>query len=229
MVYTPQDIFTRVQRQFGDESGVQIVMEDIRRWIDDAFREIYLQNDDMFIWEQTITSVAGQQNYTPANIALIQQIQAVQYNESNGLGYLPLKYLTPEEIDKMFPGWDATSNQTGTPLAYTRAHDGSGGFNISLYPVPDVGITNAIKLIFSRSAPQVNLDTTDLETLINPDYFPVILEFCLMKAYELDENWEAADRKAQYVQSTLNMLGFKRNNMNSKIYPSISQTDESYN
>ena len=49
-----------------------------------------------------------------------------------------------------------------------------------------------------------------------------------MKAYEMDENWEAADRKATFIQSTLNVLSSGDNDLNTSQYPVISSNFQDF-
>ena len=44
---TVQDVLLSVKRQFGDESGVQVTDSDIVRWVDDAQREISMNNPEI--------------------------------------------------------------------------------------------------------------------------------------------------------------------------------------
>lgn len=234
MPYLASDIITRVKRQFGDESGVQITDDDVLRWIQDALREIFLQNDDLNMTVFTQDTIAGQASYSAVASVVASPfggIIRVEARQDAFSSYYPLKYMTQIEFEKTFIGWNGPDAITGTPQAYTRSlQSGSWNGGITVYPVPDIAVVGGLRISFSRNTNALStpLAADQLDSIIHQDYFTVILEYCLMKAYELDENWEAADRKGQYVQSTLNLLGYKLNHPNTEVYPSISRTDEGY-
>lgn len=116
------DIVTRVQRQFGDEASVQVTSDDVIRWINDAQKEIAVQNDLMQA-TGTAASVIGTNAYNfPADMLSLNKLF---YNNSK------LRYLARGEYDSYVNPQDPNEVNTGDPLVYTR-----WGNQYTVYPRP---------------------------------------------------------------------------------------------
>lgn len=209
------DVFTRVQRQFGDESGVQVTEADILRWCNDAQQEAVLQHPFILMSDEQMTTVADQQTYeipTP-----VVDIKTIRYTEPGAVSSYPLRYMTPKELDEYIGDWDG-QNYKGEPVVFTQAPLRNW---IKLFPVPDHS-NGAMSVEFGRYPTKVVTLATPLDL---PEYLhQYVVEFCMMKAFEMDEEWEAMDRKAAYVQSTLD-ANFARDEQYAKnTYPTITPT-----
>lgn len=215
-IYTVQDIVSRVQRSFGDESSVQVTNEDIFRWINDACREVVMQHENLLQTSGVIDSVVGQEFYTPpANCFSINLILFKQSNDANA-SYYALRFLSAAAMTEYANGWRGGDLGNGIPQVFTRAEDGK----FAIFPAPDVARVGAIKLIYARYANDVTglADPIDL-----PAYYHSYVEhFCMMKAYEMDEDWESADRKAQLVQSTIDFNNNREAWFGRETYPVIT-------
>lgn len=207
------DIVTRVQRQFGDESGVQVVEADILRWINDAQNEAALQHQGLLIATEEIPTVNGQQEYSyPASMI---DVFSMRYKTSStDPSWKNILAITPTELDQYINNWEG-SDYLGEPVYYTKATKGK----FKLFPVPDSSLFSVL-VTFSRYP----TDVVSAASIIDlPTYYhPYVLEYCLMKAYEMDEEWEAADRKAAYVQSTLDANAHREDWISKQTYPTIT-------
>lgn len=215
---TGTDIANRVKRQFGDESGVQVTTSDILMWINDALSEAATQNDSSNISSTTLASTEGTNVYTHS--VDIMSIHSILYRKSATDAYTPLTFVPAQDFLTLFPNWKVTPAVKGTPVIYSS----EGLHSFKVYPAPDVTFATA----FSIRSNARFLDVSDLEfpLPVGAKYYQYILEYCLMKAYEMDENWEAADRKAAFIQSTLNTLHSEDNNLDHSKYPVISTVFE---
>jgi hypothetical protein len=214
-VYTVQDIMDRVRRSFGDESSVQIEDNDLFHWINDACREVVMQHENLLQTSGLIDGVAGQEFYTPPTDCFT--INAVMYrdtDDTNG-SYFALRFVGPAQMTQSADGWRGNVYGNGVPQVFTRADNGQ----FAVFPPPDVSRTGAIKIIYARYANNVSVvgDPIDLP----PYYHSFVEHFCMMKAYEMDEDWESADRKAQLVQSTLNFNSNREAWFGRETYPVI--------
>lgn len=215
-IYTVQDIMDRVRRQFGDESAVQVEINDLYHWINDACREAVMQHENLLQTSSNIDSVAGQELYTPpADCFTINMIQFRQTDDLSG-SYYSLRFMSHAQLTQLADGWRGNAYGSGVPQIFTRADNGQ----FAIFPPPDVSRTGAIKVIYSRYAADVATlgDPIDLP----PYYHSYVMDFCLMKAYEMDEDWEAADRKAQLIQSTLNFNNGREAWYGHETYPVIT-------
>jgi hypothetical protein len=201
----PAEIFTRtgtevansVKRQFGDPDGRQITNDDILNWINSAQQDIISQNPILKDSAQT-NVVSGQDIYTYPSES-IQYIEALHYNA------VPLEYYTFQEAQTyILSNPDADIVQDVKPsIWYERAG------NIYLFPKPLENVTNGLRLFFVRQP--ANLASLG-DTLSVPDkYFQRVIDLVLARAYQLDENWEAAQYKqAEYVNA-MNLLANQEN------------------
>lgn len=205
-----QDILTRVKRTFGDEAGVQITDSDIFRWINDAQREIAVQNDALQS-KATSTSVVGQQAYTlPSDILTLQSVWYA--------GFLvdPKSWQQAEE-DIIALG---TPNilQQGQPQFYWVWAN-----QMNFYPVPADSVST-ITVFYNRTPTQV---TDSLSTLdLGVTYHNAILQYVLQQAYELDEDWTASTAKASQFENSLKGLSENETWQGRRTYPVITVLPE---
>lgn len=214
------DVITRVQRQFGDESGVQVTEADVIRWINDSQQEAVLQNTFLLNNSESYITVANQQSYLLADDCI--DIRVIRYTEPGATSSYPLKYMNIKEMDEYIGNWNGL-DFVGEPQVYTRSFPGTT--NIRVFPVPNHGL-GLFTVEYGRYPVNVTkqADTIDLPLYLHQ----YVVEFCLMKAYEMDEEWESADRKAAYVQSTLDANFARDEQLSKDVYPSIIATAGDY-
>ena len=182
------DVKTRVKRQFGDDAGIQIQDADIVRWVNDAQREIANQNDDLLqVTAQTLV-VANQATYTlPTDYRLLKRIQF------NGLH---MKGMSQQDFDEYIDGLssNAANYSQGDPIVYNIW---KGQFTVFPTPAQSSTVSNGsptnFTIYYLRNTVDVVNDTDNLE--FPNGYHNHIVEYCLSMAYELDENWGAAQQK----------------------------------
>lgn len=218
--YTVSDIFTRVQRTFGDEASVQVTEADVIRWINDAQREAVMQHEGLLMTEGFISTVAGTAEYTlPTNCFTLS---VVAYKDNADASYYPLRFLTVQAMNEYAGGWDGNDFSAGYPQVFTKDTNDK----IILFPRPDNTVTNGIKLTYSRFPTDLTANTDSIDL---PHYYHSYVEaFCMMKAYEMDEDWEAAQVKAQLLQSTLDFNNNRESWFGRETYPSVTPMLEDY-
>lgn len=220
--YTVDDIVTRVQRTFGDESAVQVQDADIIRWINDACREVVMQHENLLMAEQKIDSTVGVRSYAaPADC---YTINTIMYRDSDDeqASFYALRYLSNPQMTQLADGWHGDDYGNGTPQVFSRNADNT----FVIHPAPDVSRNEAILVRYAKYASDV---TSSLDEIPIPAYYHMyVLDYCLMKAYEMDEDWEAADRKATVVQSTIDFNNARENWYGRNTYPTITTNYEDY-
>lgn len=202
------DVVTRVLKQFGDEASVQIEEADIMRWINDAAKEIAVQND---LGEATASqnSVVGQNIYAmPADA---YALRSVYYDMQK------LKYLERTAYDEYINTSDPNEEASGTPWGYTRFVD-----DLLLYPMPDS--VKLIKIWYFKRPIAVTLTTDPLP--FAEEYHIRIVEYCLQKAYETDEDWDAAGQIRSQFDDGMVKLSGKMENQDQTYYPVITTLPE---
>ena len=218
--FTVSDIVTRVQRSFGDESAVQVTEADILRWINDAQREAVMQHEGLLMKEGYENTVAGQAEYDlPTDCFVLNHLG---YKDSTSGSYYPVRFLPLQAMNEYAGGWDGNDYSAGYPQVFTK--DTNDKF--ILFPRPDKAITNGIKLTYSRYP--VDL-TSSSDSIDLPHYYHSYVEhFCMMKAYEMDEDWESADKKAALLQSTLDFNNNRESWFGRETYPAVTPILEDY-
>ncbi len=223
---TPNDIKDRVKRIFGDESGAQVTDSDILMWINDAQREAAMQVEGMLRTTNTVDSIADTQSYALPSAAMT--LLDISYKGPSDGSYHKLRYLSPNEMDEYIDGWDGTEFNAGDPQIYTRGQESNAiGTSFIVFPRPDTSIVAAFKAEYIRYPNPVTSLGSGIIDL--PEYLHLyVLEYCLMKAYEMDEDWESADKKASYIQSTLDFNNAKEAWFGQQAYPVVGTTAEDY-
>lgn len=217
MARTVADIAKRVKRQFGDESGVQVTDSDVILWLNDAIREAVSQNRSANIELKYLALIQGRSSYVLG--CEFESIHDVRVRGSLTQPYSSLAALDSVEMRRLLDSSiTGVSTTTGTPSFYGKIDSSS----ISVYPAPShsdgIGL-----LVYANVYPsEVTSETNNLP--LSDRYFQYYLEYCLMKAYEMDEDWAAADRKMQYVQSTLNSAHTWDMDVSASTYPTITET-----
>lgn len=213
-----QDVTTRIQRTFGDEAAVQVSQSDVYRWINDAQREACMQHENLLQKVAYVTGVVGQNEYSLPTDCLT--VNGIYYRESSSatVSYYKMQFLSISDFNDYCDGWSGPDYGNGLPQVYTRGDTTEGKFVV--FPPPDAAYTNAFKINYARYP-------TDVASLSDPIDLPVyyhnyVVEFCLMKAYEMDEDWDSAGKKAAYVQAALDFNNNREGWFGRESYPTVS-------
>jgi len=188
------DIQTRVKRQFGDESGVQVTDADILRWINDGMRQIVQNNEGLLEKSATTNLVASQQDYTlPIDLLILTLISCKVTGESS---YTPLRHFSFTDFNVKIDGWDEATGSIARPELYTIYEN-----EIKLFPIPDSSVTSGLKIYYKRIPTDVTLttETPELPTL----YHEALVKYCLAQAYEMDEDFSASTQKLNEMNTDL--------------------------
>lgn len=206
---TGSEVAERVKRQFGDPDGRQITDYDILLWINTSQQDIISQNP---ILKDTATTnvVSGQDLYTYPDDR-VQYIEALHYDGT------PLQYYSFQEAQTYILSTIPEGEQIESvkpQIWYERAG------NIYLYPKPKENIADGLRLFFVKQP--ADLESL-AETLSVPDrYFQRVIDLVLARAYQLDENWEAAQYKQQEYVNAMGLLANQENVVQANTYPTIT-------
>lgn len=210
-----QDVADRVKRTFGDEAGVQITDADIIRWINDGQLQISVDNEELMETVGTASIVADQADYSsPSNL---NTLRSLMYNNRR------LKGLSFSEFNEYLDGFKAPGSQSvygnGRPEVFMVY-----GGTITLFPTPNESLTDGLRLYYSRHpAPVATLG----DSLTVPErYHTAVVEYCLKRAYELDENVEMSAFKKGEFESTVMKLKGQEKTTSTEYYPRITTLPE---
>lgn len=198
-----------VQRQFGDESGVQVTNDDIVRWVNAGQQEIFLRNEPLKATTYA-NVVAGQNNYTfPVSMLRVQSVLV------NGV---PVEQRSTQEIEEYLLREDPQYIGQGQPVVWSE-----WGGTFTFYPTPDRNSDNGIILKYIKAATNV---VSINDTLSIPDaYYNRLCEYVMQQAYELDENFDASNMKAEQFNTGLGVAAGK-DQVTPNVYPTITILEE---
>ena len=211
----------QVKRQFGDDAGIQILDSDIVNWVNAAQRNIASQNDDVLQVTATADVLSGVSAYDlPSDLRLLLQIK---YNG------LHLRGMSLPDFNEYIDGADNPANYSqGNPIVYNVWQS---QFNVFPTPSSSAALVNGFKIYYLRNPVDVSNDSDNLE--FHNSYHDHIVEYCLRMAYELDENFGAAQAVGQRYQQGVNGLKERENWRAREAYPTITvraedQTEQSW-
>lgn len=212
------DVKTRVKRQFGDESGVQITDDDIVRWTNDGIQFVVTNNEGLLETVGTADIVANQQQYDmPADLLTLRSIHIKQYPDS--LSYVHMQAYDMQKFDTYVDGWDGTFYGPGTPYVYTVFAE-----KLQLFPIPDSDSAAGIKFYYFRKPALLDGTADDIELDLPLNYHNAVVAYCLQQAYELDENPDLYARKGADVQNVINLNRYRQGKADTETYPTITPT-----
>lgn len=166
------DVAQNIRRSFGDESGVQLEDGDIVRWINQGQYEIARQNKILKATGST-TTMPGQSNYELSLGKPVLQIESIRYGKTR---LIPTEFTTVEANLEEYP-----ENAEGDPRIWYRWGD-----EVVLWPSPKKA--EYLKVYFTAAPPQHATMDVDRELDIPDTYFLPLVDFCMAKAHEMDDN-----------------------------------------
>lgn len=177
---TVQDVINRVFRTYGDESGVQLTENDVIMAIEQAQQDIVMHNREVNAVYAEVSVAGGTSSYDLATLPNILRIHSIHYNNR----YLP--NVSFQQAQESIAG----AEEVGTPTLWYEY----GGV-IHLFPAPEESLENGLKIFYNKSPDRI---TSTGDFLSVPDnYFTAVVDYCLAKANEMDENAQMAKLKME--------------------------------
>lgn len=183
---TVANIASRVRRQQGDEAGLLLTDQAFIDWVNDAMKEIVIQND-LLKWRSTALSVVGQANYAVPSDLL--RFHSLTYDGE------ALREVSLQEAQKTVPNIDDTANYTrGVPQSFWQY-----GNEFFIWPAP----ASAKSLVIYYNRKPTLVTTTANTPELNARYDNRIIDYCMAQAAEMDNDDQRADRKMGQFQGGL--------------------------
>lgn len=203
---TVGDVFNYVKRQFGDEAGVQVVQDDVIRWVSAAEAEIISTNEVLRAAAST-TTTAGTDTYTLGDSMDIANVNSIMVSGRK------LSYRNFNDAQAFITSNDPNKTQRSLPDFW---YEWAG--NIFLYPVPDSAYT--LQVFYHRTPNPLTALTDKLN--VPDNYFNRVVEYVMAQAYELDEQFEPANYKAQQFENKLMQMNLDEQRGSIDVYPSVT-------
>jgi hypothetical protein len=208
---------TRVKRQFGDESGVQVTDADIIRWINDGQRRIVMHNEGLLETTALRDLTKDVQEYDlPADLLIFR---AISLKVTGDTTYRHIKGLDFSKFNEYIDGWDGDTLNRAVPLVYTLFAG-----KIRFYPIPNQTVTNGIKIYYNRKPTDVTGSSSAIDLPLL--YHETVATYCLQQAHEMDEDYDAAGMKASEMSTDLTTLRGREEWKEQETYPTITVLPE---
>lgn len=203
------EVANHVKRQFGDESLVQINDSDIIRWIDDAQRSLSSKLK-LIKGRATVAAVSRQKEYTlPQDAAL--QIESVHFDGKKVTG------TTLAQAEEIIGQHDKDEPDVGDPQLWYI-----WGKTLTFWPAPEQ--PKNITVYYSGTTPPFTALTSLLS--VPDEFYDAIINYVMAKAYELDEEFNAASDQMQRYLNTLTDQDENETEGQHLTYPMITLVDE---
>lgn len=185
---TVANVANSVKRLFGDESGVQLVDNDIITWTNEAQQAI-ADSTKVLKAKATTSMVAGTNTYSLSAVTpKILQIESLLVNGRR------IGNMSVAQAEETISQSDPLAEEEGFPAFW---YEWAG--EITFWPKPN---PNAEILIRYTANPAVVSTLTD--TLSLPDeFFSDVVNFVLKRAYEMDENESMMNYKRQEFENSM--------------------------
>lgn len=181
----------KVRRLFGDENNIVIDRQDIVDWTNAAMVDI-ARTTQCLPFDKTQAA-----NTFPVTLADFISMYRVTY----GTAATPKSFTTLEQIDAEFVG----SAAVGQPKRYYIR-----GNKVYLHPTPETGDTTTVTLTYNRMPTELTLVATDpIDVPIS--YHEDLVRYCLARAYEKNENYQAQETSEAAYATGLNQRIWEKN------------------
>lgn len=210
---TVADVKIRVKRKFGDEAGVQLTDADVLRMVNDAQRTIAGRNDSILEKTAVADVLSGVQEYSlPTDIL---KFKFMSYKGTADPAFRPMQGMTVNELNMYIDSWDLNLSTKGVPAVYAIHAS-----KFLVYPIPQDTLIGAFKIYYTRAPTDMvnDTDVLDLPQL----YHSIVVDLVLQDAYEMDEDWNAAQAKSAQNNTNIDRLRADEEWTKRDTYPTIS-------
>lgn len=182
------EIHKAVTRQFGDETGAMIDINDTIRWINNGQFQIARRIGDV-LTPLPIPVVVGTYQYVlPTNFFKIKSVE---------LDGKRLQVVTPAQLSTLYPDLNSDGAQQSVPKFVAFQATGTNTYQMTAAPIP--GTAGTFDLIYQSRPPIINASTDPL--YIPEEYHQTLVTYCLAQAKQMDGDDEAhAALQSQYRQ-----------------------------
>lgn len=210
---TVSDVVDSVKRLFGDESGVQITDSDIIRWVDDAQREIIMNNPEVGAGVATVSVVAGQATYPI--LTYVPDMMIIHSLHYNGQILRHLTFVQAQE--HIIKTGDTASGEPSFWYEFAGV--------VTLWPTPSVDRPSPTGLTFYYSKAPTEITSVGQNLFVADSYFKSVVDYCMAQAQELDENYSASQAKMQAFEVSMQKQA-NRTRAEDNMYPTITLLPE---
>jgi hypothetical protein len=203
------DVVTWVQRQFGDESSVQITQADIIRWLNQAQLEVAVVANPI----QAISSTV----LVPGTFQYTLPVENATNIISLRIDGTPIENMEFQTAELRIAREDPERQVSGKPQYWWRFAD-----KIYMWPTPDSALS--VDLFYFKNPDDL---TSSGDLLGLPDkYYEALLQFVMSKAYELDEEYANSRAARQAFNDRIGITLEEDTRGSVEYYPTLTFLDD---
>lgn len=173
------EVHKAVTRQFGDETGGMIDINDTIRWINEGQFQIARRISDVLATAPINVAVGDYKYPLPADFFRSKIIE---------LDGRRLQLVDKAQLGVLFPDLDSTGAQQSVPKFCSVSSIGTNLYELTLAPIP--GATGVVTVIYQGRPPLIN--STEDALYLPEEYHTTLVTYCLSKAKELDGDIEGS-------------------------------------
>lgn len=198
-------IVKRVQRQFGDESEVELTRDDIVNYANDGQMDIVRHTEVLQELIET-DAIASQAKYIlPSDFLKMKRVTF------EGKKIIPIAL---EDIDNVPEGVGSSNTTTGDPRSYYI-----WGNELVFHPTPSKDSDGAIDMFYIKAPNPITLDEDIPE--IPSAFHEDLVRYCLGRAKELDEEFDDSQRILGDYHQRVNFSKDDHKTPDISTYPSV--------
>jgi hypothetical protein len=196
------DVIRQVQRIFGDSFEVQINVTDIKDWANEAMMQIVRQA------ETNQASASFTYGPTTDGVTLPDQFIGEKRVTFNAIA---LEKTTVNELDDIGV---SPSDTAGSPSKFY-----TWGKKMYIWPMPPTAVTNGLVMWYIEAPARV--DDTNVQLPIPLVFHQDVVRMCLIRARELNEDYEQARVLKAEVDANLGQVRYDQENRARETFPVI--------
>jgi len=196
------DVIRQVQRLFGDSYEVQINVSDIKDWANEAIMQIVRQAET--------NQQSAQFTYGPSTDGVDLPTQFIGEKRVTFAG-IALEKTSLNELD------DTGASPTATGGSPSKFY--TWGSKMYLWPVPHTSVSNGLVLWYIEAPNRV--DDTNAQLPIPLVFHMDVVRMCLIRARELNEDFEQARVLKAEVDANLGNVRYEAENRTRETFPVV--------
>lgn len=207
---TVGEVGAAVKRVFGDESGVQLVDNDIITWTNEAQHAI--ADTTKVLKSKAVTAMTnGTNTYSLSAVnPKILQIESLLVNGRR------IGNMSVAQAEESISQADPLAEETGFPAFW---YEWAG--EITFWPRPNIDAQITIRY---TALPAVVTVNTDLLS-VPDEFFSDVVTYVLQKAYEMDENGQMMGFKKQEFEDSMSQLTDEERTAQNMTYETVTIYD----
>jgi len=196
------DVVKQVQRLFGDNFEVQIKVDDIIDWANEAMMAIVRQAET--------NQASASFTYGPTTDGVTLPVQFIGEKRVTFNG-VPLEKTSINELDDIGV---LPTDIAGTPVKFY-----TWGGKMYIWPAPAASLTNGL-IIWYVEAP-ARVDDVNIQLPIPVVFHMDVVRMCLVRARELNEDYEQARILKQEIDANMGQVRFDQENRARETFPVV--------